>query len=169
MSPANESGGSLAIRPAEPRDAEFILDLVRALAACEKRQDEVEATLADIDRDLFGPAPRVFCDIAEWDGAPAGFALWFHNYSTFQGRHGVYLEDLFVRPDFRGRGIGKALIVRLAARCRDEALGRLQWWVLDWNAPAIAFYKSIGAVPQDDWTVFRLAGDALDRLAEGAP
>jgi GNAT superfamily N-acetyltransferase len=156
----------LEIRTAEPSDAALILRFIRNLADYERLLHEVEASEADIVRDLFGPNPRVFCDIARWDGAPAGFALWFYSYSTFHGRHGIYLEDLFVEPAYRGRGIGKALLIQLARRCRAEGLTRLQWWVLDWNRASIEFYKSLGAVPMDDWTVLRLSGDALQKLAE---
>ena len=120
---------------------------------------------ADIARDLFGPAPRAFCDIAEADGRAVGFALWFYNYSTFAGRHGIYLEDLFVRPEARGLGAGKALLASLARRCLAEDLGRLEWAVLDWNAPSIAFYDRLGAAAMDEWTVRRLTGEALERLA----
>jgi GNAT superfamily N-acetyltransferase len=158
---------SLEIRPAVAGDAALVLDFIRKLADYEQLAHAVVASEADITRDLFGPDPRAFADIAEWQGEPAGFALWFYNYSTFQGRHGIYLEDLYVEPRFRGHGIGKALLRRLARRCRDEGLTRLQWWVLDWNAPSIAFYRSLGAVPQDEWTVYRVAGDALANLAEG--
>jgi GNAT superfamily N-acetyltransferase len=156
----------LEIRAAERSDSALILSFVRKLAQYERLLDEVAATEADVVRDLFGENPRVFCDLAYWDGAPAGFALWFHNYSTFRGRHGLYLEDLFVEPAYRGRGIGKALLKRLAARCQAEGLSRLEWMVLDWNSPSIAFYKSLGAVAVDDWTVFRLTGDALKKFAE---
>jgi GNAT superfamily N-acetyltransferase len=156
----------LTIRPAVPADAGLVLAFIRELADYEKLLHEVTASEADIARDLFGDNPRAFCDIAQWNGEPVGFALWFYNYSTFQGRHGLYLEDLFVRPEARGRGIGKALLGHLARRCRDEGLGRLQWWVLDWNEPSIAFYRSLGAVPMDEWTVFRVEGEALARLAE---
>jgi diamine N-acetyltransferase len=114
---------------------------------------------------LFSDAPRVFCDIAEWNGEPAGFALWFYNFSTFRGRHGIYLEDLFVREALRGKGIGKALLVQLAQRADREGCARLEWSVLDWNEPSIRFYKSLGAVPMDDWTIFRVTGDALKSLS----
>ena len=156
----------IEIRAAEPADAALILSFIRKLAEYERLQHEVAATQTDIVRDLFGPGPRVFCDIALWDSLPAGFALWFYNYSTFRSRHGVYLEDLFVEPVYRGRGIGKALLARLAQRCQAEGLGRLEWSVLDWNAPSIDFYKSLGAVPMGDWTMFRLTGNALGRLGE---
>lgn len=155
----------LAVRSAYPGDAALVLGFIRKLADYEKLAHEVKATEAEIEAALFGPRPRVFCDIAEGEGAPAGFALWFYNFSTFDGRHGIYLEDLYVEPAFRGRGIGGALLARLARRCVDEGLTRLQWWVLDWNAPAIAFYQSLGAEPMADWTVLRVSGAALDRLA----
>lgn len=158
---------SLTIRPATATDAALILAFVRELADYEKLLHEVEASEADITRDLFGAHPRVFCDIAEWDGEPAGFALWFYNYSTFRGRHGLYLEDLYVRPPYRGQGIAKALMRHLAQRCVAEDLGRFEWWVLNWNEPAIRFYRSIGAAPMDEWTVQRVTGDALKALAEG--
>lgn len=158
---------TLALRPARPEDAALILSFVRELADYEKLLHEVEATEDDIVRDLFGPNPRVFCDIAEWEGQPAGLALWFYNYSTFRGRHGIYLEDLYVSPAFRGRGIAKALMRNLARRCIAEGLGRFEWWVLDWNEPAIRFYRSIGARPMDAWTVQRVTGEALATLAEG--
>ena len=155
---------TLSIRPAVAADAAVILRFIRDLAVYEKLEHEVHASEADILRDLFGPAPRVFCDIAQWDGAPIGFALWFYTYSTFQGRHGIWLEDLFVDPAMRGRGAGKALLRRLAQRCVGENLGRLEWWVLDWNEPSIEFYTAQGAVLQDDWTKCRLDGEALKRL-----
>ena len=156
---------SLAIRPARSGEAALVLQFVRELAEYEKLAHEVEATETMIDAALFGGTPRIACDFAEWDGAPVGFALWFLNFSTFSGRSGIYLEDLFVRPAFRGKGIGKALMVHLARRCVAEGWSRLQWSVLDWNAPSIAFYKSLGGVLMDEWTVVRVSGDALARLA----
>ncbi len=155
---------TLTIRRAEPADAALVLDLVVALADYERLRHEVVANEADIRRELFGAQPRVFCEIASWDGEPAGFALWFYTFSTFLGRHGIWLEDLFVHPHMRGRGIGKALLAELAARCRNENLGRLEWAVLDWNAPSIAFYESQGALFMDDWRRCRLTGDALAQL-----
>jgi GNAT superfamily N-acetyltransferase len=155
---------SLVIRPAIAADAAIIVGFVRALAVYEKLEHEVQADEADIVRDLFGADPKVFCEIAEWQGEPVGFALWFYTYSTFQGRHGIWLEDLFVDPALRGKGIGKALLVNLAQRCVAEGLGRFEWWVLDWNEPSIEFYKSQGGAMQDEWTKVRVDGEALARL-----
>lgn len=155
---------SLAIRAAQPGDAGLILDFIKALAEYEKLSHEVVASADDLDRDLFGADPKVFCEIAEWEGKPVGFALWFYTYSTFQGRHGIWLEDLYVDPSMRGKGIGKALLVHLAQRCVQENLGRFEWWVLDWNEPSITFYKSQGGVMQDEWTKVRIDGAALEKL-----
>jgi GNAT superfamily N-acetyltransferase len=157
----------LTIRPATPADAALIMSFVAELADYERLSHAVEATEADLARDLFGPAPRIFCDIAEAGGEPIGFALWFYNYSTFKGRHGLFLEDLFVRPAARKQGAGKALLKRLAQRCVDEGLGRLEWAVLDWNAPAIGFYDAIGSEALKEWIVRRLTGEALAKLAAG--
>ena len=156
---------ALLVRPAQPHDASVIHDLIRELAEYEKLLDQVVATKADIASALFGENPRVFCDIAEWNSAAAGFALWFYNYSTFRGAHGIYLEDLFVRPQFRGNGIGKALLIALARRAVAAGCARLDWAVLDWNAPSIAFYEKLGARPITGWTGYRLTGDALSQLA----
>ena len=153
------------IRSAMPSDTRVIYALIRELAVYEKLLDVVDATERMIGDALFGQTPRAFCELAEWDGAVVGFSLWFYNFSTFRGRHGIYLEDLFVRPDFRGKGLGKALIVSLARRCVAENLARFEWSVLDWNAPSIAFYKALGATMLDDWTGCRVTGDALAALA----
>jgi GNAT superfamily N-acetyltransferase len=158
---------SLAIRRARPDEAGLVLSLIRELAAYEKLLHEVEATEADIAEALFGNNPRLFCEIAEWNGEAAGFAVWFVNFSTFSGRSGIYLEDLFVRTERRGNGIGKALLVHLARECVKNGWSRLQWSVLDWNTPSIEFYKSLGAVLMDEWTVCRVGGAALRALAEG--
>ena len=157
---------SYAIRSARPGDEAVILAFIRELAEYEKLLDSVVATEESVRDALFGADRRVFCDIAEADGKPAGFALWFYNYSTFLARHGIYLEDLFVRPQFRGRGIGKALLSNLAARAVTEGCGRLEWSVLDWNAPSIAFYQSLGARAAEGWQVYRLQGEALRKLAQ---
>jgi GNAT superfamily N-acetyltransferase len=157
---------SLTIRPAAASDAALVFAFIRELAEYERLAHEVDASEDDIATALFGPDPRVFADIAEWEGEPAGFALWFYNFSTFRGRHGIYLEDLFVRPEFRSKGIGKALLRHLARRCITEGLPRLEWWVLDWNEPALRVYRSIGAVPMEEWTVQRMTGEALRQLAE---
>ena len=154
----------VSIRPARPTDSALIFDLVRELADYEKLSAEVDATPDAIAAALFGATPRVFCDIAEWEGEAVGMAIWFFNFSTFRGRHGIYLEDLFVRPAFRGRGVGKALMARLAQRCIDDGLARFEWSVLDWNAPSIAFYEGLGAIPQGDWSIYRLSGKALADL-----
>ncbi|MBI2717471.1 MAG: GNAT family N-acetyltransferase [Rhizobiales bacterium] len=156
---------SLEIREARPGEEGLVLAFIGKLADYEKLSHEVMASEADIAAGLFGDAPRCHCHLAFWKNEPAGFALWFYNFSTFKGRAGIYLEDLFVEPNLRGHGIGKALLATLARRCVAEGLPRLQWWVLDWNAPSIAFYQSLGAVPQDEWTVFRVSGEALERLA----
>jgi len=155
---------TLSIRSAVPADAALIIRFIEALAAYEKLSHEAKASEADILRDLFGADPKVFCEIAEVDGRPVGFALWFYTYSTFQGRHGIWLEDLFVDPEARGLGAGKALLVNLAQRCVREGLGRLEWWVLDWNEPSIRFYKAQGGVMQDEWTKVRVDGHALLEL-----
>lgn len=154
----------LSIRPATAADAQLILRFIADLADYEKLSHEVKATQADIVRDLFGAAPKVFCEIAEWGGEPVGFALWFYTYSTFQGQHGIWLEDLYVDPALRGKGIGKALLMHLAQRCVAEDLGRFEWWVLNWNTPSIDFYKAQGGVMQDEWTKVRVDGPALQKL-----
>ncbi len=156
---------SLTIRTARPEDSSLVFALVRELADYEKLTAAVDATQAQIAAALFSAQPRLFCDIAEWNGEPAGFAVWFLNFSTFRGRHGIYLEDIFVRPTFRRRGIGKALLARLAKRCVDEGYARFEWAVLDWNAPSIAFYCSIGAEVMGDWRICRLSGQALQAFA----
>lgn len=158
----------LTIRTAQRDDSATILAFIRELAEFEKLLHEVDATEADIAEALFGASPRVFCDIALQDGQPVGCAIWFYNFSTFRGRHGIYLEDLYVRPEHRRRGIGRALLAHLAARCVREDLTRLEWWVLNWNKRALAFYRSIGAQAMSDWTVKRLTGDALVALARSA-
>jgi GNAT superfamily N-acetyltransferase len=156
---------SLTIRAARPADSALIFALVKELAAYEKLSGEVDADEARIAAALFCDAPRLYCDIAEWEGEPAGFAVWFLNYSTFRGRHGIYIEDIFVRPVYRGHGIGRALMQRLARHCVEQGYARCEWAVLDWNAPAIAFYRSIGAQVLDEWKICRLSGEALARFA----
>jgi GNAT superfamily N-acetyltransferase len=159
---------ALVIRDTMREDAAVILDFIRALAVYERLEHEVVATEGDIERELFGPSPKVFCQLAEVDGRPAGFALWYYTFSTFQGRHGIWLEDLFVNPQMRGHGVGKALLTDLARRCIREGLGRYEWAVLDWNQPSIDFYVSQGAVFMDDWRRCRVTGEALAQLGRAA-
>ena len=153
------------IRTATEADVPQILEFIRALAAYERKPDAVTATEADLLRDGFGPNPFYVCLIADLDGQPAGFAFYFFNYSTWKGRPGLYLEDLFVHPEFRGLGIGKALLERVAAIAVEKNCPRLQWEVLDWNTPAIDFYRAMGAEFLDEWRNVRVSGDALLRLA----
>ena len=153
------------IRQAVKEDAPIILQLIKQLAEYEKAPHEVIATTKDIEATLFVDNPKVFCDLVEVEEKVVGMAIWFLNYSTWQGRHGIYLEDLYIKPEFRGQGYGKALLQHLARICNERGYGRFQWWVLDWNSPAIEFYHSIGAVPMSEWTVFRVSGDPLQKLA----
>jgi GNAT superfamily N-acetyltransferase len=157
---------ALRLRAATAADVPTILRLIRGLAEYERLLHECEATEAQLHATLFGERPQAEVVLAEWEGAPAGFALFFHNYSTFLARRGLYLEDLFVFPEFRGRGIGRALLVHLAGLAAERRCGRLEWAVLDWNEPAIRFYRSLGAAPMDEWTVMRVTGDGLRALAE---
>lgn len=157
------------IRPATPADVPVILELVRELADYERAPDAVKVSEQLLHDALFAPDPRVFVHIAEHEtGDVAGFALWFLNFSTWLGRHGIYLEDLFVRPQYRGYGYGRRLLATLARLCVERGYGRLEWWVLDWNEPALGFYRSIGAQPMDEWTVHRVTGDDLIALATEA-
>ena len=153
------------IRPATKADVSLILTFIRDLAEYERLASSVVATEELLRTTLFGAKAYAEVLIGEEGGAPVAFALFFHNYSTFLGRPGLYLEDLFVRPDARGRGYGRAMLVRLAQIARERQCGRLEWWVLDWNEPAIEFYRRLGAVPMDEWTVFRVTGKALEDLA----
>ena len=155
---------TIRIRPARPGDQELIAGLVRDLAVYERLEHEAEATPEGLAASLFASPARVFCDIAESDGEVAGFALWYYTFSTFQGRHGIYLEDLFVKPEFRGLGAGRELLRRLARRCTEEGLGRLEWSVLDWNEPSIAFYRAQGARLLTEWVRCRVDGPALVAL-----
>jgi GNAT superfamily N-acetyltransferase len=156
------------IRPASPEDASLIVELIRALAAYEKLLDQMEATDDRIRATLFPPAgqtPAAQCVIGEVDGMPGGFALYFFNYSTFLARSGLYLEDLFVKPEYRGQGLGKALLLHLARVARERGCGRMEWAVLDWNTPAIEFYESLGARRLSEWQLCRLRAEDLARLA----
>ncbi len=157
---------AITIRPAVPEDVPQILVFIRALAEYEREPEAVIATEADLLRDGFGPNPFYFCLIAESDGSPAGFAFYFFNYSTWLGRPGLYLEDLFVHPEFRGLGIGKALLQRVAAIAVEKGCLRLQWQVLDWNTPAIEFYRAMDVEFMDQWRTVRIDGEALRRLAD---
>ena len=156
------------VREASEGDVPLILSFIRELAEYERLSHEVVATEESLRENLFGERRYAEVLIAEHDGTPAGFALFFHNFSTFLGKPGIYLEDLYVKPEWRGAGIGKGLLVRLARLARERGCGRLEWWVLDWNEPSIGFYEKIGAVAMDEWTVYRLTGEALEELAGGA-
>jgi GNAT superfamily N-acetyltransferase len=157
------------IRTASPDDVPAIHRLVRELAEYERSGDQVVASADDLRRALFGQQPSVFAHVAVHDGAVAGFALWFLNFSTWTGRHGIYLEDLYVTPELRGHGYGKALLAELARICAERGYARFEWAVLDWNTPAIGFYRALGAAAMDEWTVQRMAGPALRALAGQAP
>jgi GNAT superfamily N-acetyltransferase len=155
----------LNIRPATANDVGLILQFIRDLSEYEREPQAVTATEADIARDGFGPEPKFRVVIAEWNGRPAGFAFYFYNYSTWLGRPGLYLEDLFVRTEFRGKGIGKGLLLHLARLAVQENCGRFQWQVLDWNTPSIKFYESLGAKWMKEWLTMRVEGEALKKLA----
>src|SRR5579863_3358382 len=156
------------IRSATPADVPLILGLIRELAEYEKMLPQVTASEADLRNSLFGPKPAAECVIAEQDSKPAGFALFFHNFSTFLGKPGLYLEDLYVKPQLRGKGLGRRLLAHLAALAMSRGCGRFEWAVLDWNEPAIRFYKSLGARTMESWKINRLTGDALKALAAEA-
>lgn len=158
---------SVTLRPAAPADVPAIRELIEGLAEYERLRHECHATDALLHEALFGVRPHAEVVLAEADGVVAGFALFFHNFSTFLARPGIYLEDLFVRPAFRGRGIGKALLGHLAQQAVARGCGRLEWSVLDWNVDAIGFYTKLGAHPRDEWTVYRVTGEALTQLASG--
>ena len=158
----------LKIRDAVQADLPKILQFIKDLAEYEKAPNEVVLSISDLERSLFGTNPQVYCLIAELENEVTGFAVWHLNYSTWLGKHGIYLEDLYVDPKYRGQGHGKALLRKLAQICVERGYKRLQWWVLDWNQSAIDFYKSIGAEPMDQWTVFRVSGSSLEKLATDA-
>ena len=155
----------LKIRDAVQADLPKIIQFIKDLAEYEKAPNEVVLSISDLEQSLFGTNPQVYCLIAELENEVTGFAVWHLNYSTWLGKHGIYLEDLYVDPKYRGQGHGKALLRKLAQICVERGYKRLQWWVLDWNQSAIDFYKSIGAEPMDQWTVFRVSGSSLEKLA----
>lgn len=160
----------MSIRPATPADTDAVVDLIRELADYERSLDQVKVDPGELDRHLFSEPASVFCHVAqdprpEAAGAVVGFALWFLNFSTWEGRHGIYLEDLYVRPSARGLGLGRALLATLAGIAADRGYLRVDWAVLEWNSPAIGFYRSLGAVPMQEWRTYRLAGSALHQLA----
>lgn len=154
------------IRPAQPEDVPHILRLIQDLAVYEREPDAVKNTETALTRHLFGEHPAVFCHVAEEEGTVIGMALWFLNYSTWEGTHGIWLEDLYVDPAARGRGYGKTLLLHLAGLAAARGYARMEWTVLDWNEPSIGFYRSLGALPQDEWTTYRLAGEALASAAQ---
>ena len=159
----------LTLRPADPDDIPLILAFIRELAEYERAPEQAVARPEDIQRYLFGPQPLAYAVMADWNGEPAGFALWFYNFSTWEGKPALYLEDLFVRPVFRGKGIGKALLKHLAAIALAQGCTRYVWQELDWNTPSLDFYKAMGATVLQEWLTCRVEGEALHRLAEGAP
>jgi len=156
---------SFQVRDATPSDIDQIYDYIHALAEYEKAPEEAVLSKSDLSQSLFGQSPQVYCLLSVQDEQVSGIAIWHLNYSTWLGKHGIYLEDLFVDPKFRGQGHGKALLVRLAQICVERGYPRFSWWVLDWNKPSIDFYESLGAKAMDEWTVFRVSGDALTKLA----
>lgn len=156
---------NIEIKAATAKDVPLILMFINELASYEKLSHEVVATEENLKQSLFGERAYAEVIFAYLDGVPVGFALFFHNFSTFLGKPGIYLEDLYVKPEIRGKGIGQKLLGYLAKLAKERNCGRLEWWVLDWNEPAINFYKRIGAKPMDEWTVFRVTGEALDKLA----
>lgn len=156
----------MKIRGARREEVGVILTLIKELAEYEKAPDAVEAKESDLLETIFTENPKVFCDIVEVESKIVGMAIWFLNYSTWQGKHGIYLEDLYIRPEFRGRGYGKALLQHLASICNERGYGRFQWWVLDWNSPAIEFYRSLGAEAMSEWTVYRVSGQPLRKLGD---
>jgi GNAT superfamily N-acetyltransferase len=157
---------AVSIRPATVADAQLILDLIMELAVYEKAPEQVVATLADVERTLFSTEARACALVCELDGKPVGYAVYFYNYSTWLGRNGIYLEDVYVTPAARGQGCGKALLKHIAQIAVRENCGRFEWSVLDWNTPAIEFYEALGAKPQSEWIIYRLTGDKLRKLAE---
>ena len=154
----------MLIREATPADVPAIMQLIHDLAEYEKAPQEVETNEVEIAAALFADQPKVFAHVIDLDGEVIGMAIWFLNFSTWLGKHGIYLEDLYVKPNYRGRGYGLAMLKFLAALCVQRGYGRFQWWVLDWNTPAIEFYKSQGAIAMDEWTVYRVTGEALKKL-----
>ncbi|HEY1096163.1 MAG TPA: GNAT family N-acetyltransferase [Alphaproteobacteria bacterium] len=164
-----ETTPQLVMRDAQDGDAGLILQFIKELAEYEKLSDAVTATETEIANTFFGANPRVHALIAEQDGVPVGFAVYFYNYSTFQGKYGIYIEDVYVREDYRGAGIGKQFFQALSQKALDEDCGRVQWWVLNWNKPSIDFYHKLGATPMDEWTVFRMEGDVIARVAANNP
>ena len=156
----------MVIRPALAQEVPLIQEMIRELALFEKSPESAQVTLEDLINAFFAPSPSVFCDFVEDEtGAVVGMAIWFLNYSTWTGRHGIYLEDLYIRPTARGRGYGTAVLQHLAQICVDRGYSRLQWWVLDWNERAIAFYQQLGAIAMDEWTTMRVEGPALNSLS----
>jgi GNAT superfamily N-acetyltransferase len=167
--PTNANSSTVAVRPARPADVPVLVHLIRALAEYKRAPKQAMVKDEDLHQALFCGAPQLFAHVAEHDGAIVGMAIWFVNFSTWTGRHGIYLEDLFVVPSARGTGAGRALLAELARVACDRGYTRLEWAVLDWNETAIGFYRHLGARPNDGWTVFRLAGPSLVQLAEQQP